>query len=88
VADAEGVVGVEHAVRIIVLEVVHWVLVMRRHQAILLEHADRGSVVPRQEHEHRDALAVFLLRQLAERIAARRLGPLRVPEQRDLRPTQ
>jgi hypothetical protein len=77
--------------RIIALEVVHWVLVMRRHQAILLEHADRGSDVPRREHEHRDTLPVFLLRQLAERIAARWIGPLRGPEQRDLcvyRPTQ
>uniref|UniRef100_A0A452Y491 Uncharacterized protein n=1 Tax=Aegilops tauschii subsp. strangulata TaxID=200361 RepID=A0A452Y491_AEGTS len=86
--EAAGVVGVpgaEHAVHVGVLEVVHRLLVVRRHEAVLLEHPNRGPVVPDQ-HEDPDALAGLLLEQLAERdAAAGRLGPVGVPEQRDLR---
>uniref|UniRef100_J3M4E0 Uncharacterized protein n=1 Tax=Oryza brachyantha TaxID=4533 RepID=J3M4E0_ORYBR len=85
--DAAGVVGVaraQHAVHLRPLEVVHRLLVVRRHEPVLLEHPDGGPVVPDQ-HQHPHALASLLLEQLPERHSSAGLGPVGVPQQRDLR---
>ncbi|BAH92966.1 Os05g0171050 [Oryza sativa Japonica Group] len=85
--DAAGVVRVaraQHAVHLRALEVVHRLLVVRRHEPVLLEHPHRRPVVPHQ-HQHPHALAGLLLQQLAERHAAAGLRPVGVPDQRDLR---
>ncbi|CAL4895470.1 unnamed protein product [Urochloa decumbens] len=86
--DAPGVVGVsraQDAVHVGVLEVVHGLLVVGGHEAVLLEHAHGGAVVPDQ-HEHAHPLAGFLLQELAERRTGAGPGrPAAVTQQRDLR---